>query len=674
MNGLAEMGMTGIEAVQEQHDIVAKWKKRLEQAQAANRQYISMVRKSVAFFMGHQWIQEYRGLWWDRDALNPPPPGTFRRRETVNIFKERIKAISSRILVEKPIPKAIPPSNDASRINACQYANNLIEHWAHSKGLDLKLQKQALAMCLGAMGYWKIYWDSTLEAEVVPQPGEMPRKKIVGDVAFHVLNVAELNIEPGTLNTDEAQWWIHTRLINRGFIENAYRHAPRKSTSDEAAAFKLTGEGEGIPSTEARLNIEYDEKERAIIHECYERVIEGDEYRYRVLIFSGENILTQFDMDYNPFIPVPYHTIDGVSVPHCEAFDLIPLQEELNRAVSRNAEHAQINTHPQWWIPSGTRIQSGQLGKEPGGLIKGIGREPKVLEVPKLSMEIAAYPQQIIMYMDHVSGIHQVSQGMAPYSGSSGKLVQTLQNQDITNLQGPIENFRRAYLRAMTQAITLAQRYYDQPRHITVGGKESYLDVMDFTGAQLEGGTDIRLVMGTSLPMTHENRQNFALTLFQQGAFNPDRREEFKRLMEVMGFGDWNREGDKMEADRDSQELENRFMAQGTPQSVYITDNHEIHLEQLDQFCRTRDYRMLPEEVQMLFMYHRRMHQYSIAQLQLEAMQAATNLSLLAQNPIMPQVGATPSQSPPPLAPPGGGGPAPQLGNMTAGQPEPPQF
>src|SRR5690606_34480572 len=144
-----------------------------------------------------------------------------------------------------------------------------------------------------------------------------------------------------------------------------------------------TGTADGVPQNKARVNMEYDEKERAIIHECYERVIEDDEYKYNVTIISGTAVLAEFQLDYNPFIPVPYHTIDGVSVPHCEAFDLIPLQEELNRAVSRIAEHTQLNTHPQWGIQAGTRIQSGALGKEPGGIVKFIGRKPEVLETPK---------------------------------------------------------------------------------------------------------------------------------------------------------------------------------------------------------------------------------------------------------------------------------------------------
>ncbi len=591
---------------------IKEWEERIRQASETMRPLVKLMKKSVHFFYGQQDIIWHRGKYVRTEELFPTPNTSGKSEVVCNIFRPRAKAVAARIMLDKPMVTAFASSNDLKRINASQYANKAIKRWEYSADLESKQNNCALLLVLCGISYWKIFWNRDIEAEYLNRNGEVVTG-IIGDVAFEVVPPTEIILEPGKHSTDEADWWVHRVEVSRKFAEKAYGKSVSAAAGDKLQEIRMAY-GSDASLEERTFNSEYDQQNTVIVCECYERIrMEGadgiPQYQYKITTIDETNaqVLAEVTLDYNPFVPVVYDYVEGTSIPTTPAFDAILIQAEMNTSVRRISEYIAKTSDPPLYVNKlTTRYIKGRF--ERGKIVEGSGVAPRPIDFKPIDAATYQYPQQIMLYLDHIFGIHQVSQGITPYADSSGRLVQSLQSQDLTNLSTVINNFKRSYLRVITTALKLAQKNYSQQRHIAIAGMKGYLDVVDFTGAQLDGGTDVRLVSGGNVPLTPDGQLSFALNLFQSGALRPDRKDERKELFKMLKIGDWTEDGDQLEQERDNAELENRMMEQGKDVPPQIFEMHDIHLDIIEKHMQTQQYRQLQPQSKALFMKHRQLH------------------------------------------------------------------
>jgi hypothetical protein len=274
---------------------------------------------------------------------------------------------------------------------------------------------------------------------------------------------------------------------------------------------------------------------------------------------------------------------------------------------------------------------------------------------------------RVLVDFEDLSGQHEVSRGSAPPGVTAGTAISFLQEKDDQYLTPQYQNVEDGFERTAIQTLSLFQQYVDIARKIKVVGADGTFDTMLLSGADVRGGTDIRVEPGSAIGQSMAAKRASIMEMFSVGMIQDPMQA--LRLMEVGGAQKMldlfavaekkaQRENMRMKmidetavaANREkygSQIISAMLTDMGTPMSpediqavgvdalmqalppdavpqieqmippvvqVEDFDEHAIHIETHNKFRMSQEYEALPEIAKEQFKVHVDIHMQSLQQ------------------------------------------------------------
>lgn len=624
---------------------------------------------NLAFYKGRQYV--YFNRRSRRIESLPTEDGEkpkYRIRLTSNQIAPGTQSLISKLLKTKPRMMATPGTSSDKDLQAAQMSERLLEFWWDDFGLDDSLEEGLLWAAVAGQGYWKICWDehagrqmsfllgpdgqpilddhakdqfrALLEQHQIP-----PQEQVVymGDIKVEVVSPFHLFIDPSAKKFSEAKWAFHESYLDPDTLKAMYKKdLPPDSTPASPEDTLPMGS-----SDRSNLTV------RKVVTGYF--LPTASMPKGRIVTWSGEHILDDQPW-YYPTNELPFVKFPGVRVPG-EVYDTsvveqaIPIQKELNRTLSQIVEYKNLTIKPQWKAPVGSIMQA--PNDEPGAIweYNPIGAmAPEPIMPTALPAYVFNHLESLKVRLDEIFAKTEITEGSVPPNVEAGTAIDLLQEMATDRLAPQIRLIEMSIARAGRLMLSLAKKYYIEPRMLKIRGSAGSFQVKQFTQSDIDGAVNVVVESGSGLPRTRAGRQARIMEMIDRQLIRPDQAYKYLDMADMTGLAQQfaldedqaRREHEKLnqgqilnqQALQEAQgqvqmagqmgvnpetgepfQDENDFemWAQQAMQSAAVSpgvlDNDAVHLDIHAQVIKGVEFERMPPEVQQAYVMHAMQHQ-----------------------------------------------------------------
>jgi len=567
------------------------------------------------YLLGDQWV-----TWDPRSlSLNVRAKKPWRIRQTINHLRPAVEIILNVITSNKPKLQCVPGSTEPSDRQSARACDKLLQYLWKSQEMDELLDEALMWMLVSGRGFLRVSWNpdagkdvivpdfDQLTEEMMLQNIQPPMKEVrTGDIATDVIPPFNMHVDPSATSIRKARWCGDETYMH---VDEAKVRWP-----EHADDIHPDGGNDVYYSYIRRLLFINDSKattkdiqDTVTIRTLYIR----DGKDIRKIVTAGATVLEDVPSPFGELFPY----VDLLCFRNPGSYwgqGLVNLarnaQTSFNRSRSSFMEMMNKTGNPQWLVAKGSGVKREDLTDEPGGVIyyNPIGVAP-VQQIP------GAQPPpgwQQLMGLDlgdmrDQMGILDVLRGDNPPGVRSGRSLAYLVEQNLGRHGPMIRRFERSVQDLGRLWLAIAQKFYAEDRLLAVAGEDSGVDIFKLKQADLHTPQDVVINVGSALPESKVQRQDFILSLWQQGLLVDDMRmPDPGKAMELLEFANERDVYDSGDSDKQWAMEENERMARGEPLMPELHDNHPAHAKIHVAFMRTSRYRRLPPEIKQIFRQH----------------------------------------------------------------------
>jgi hypothetical protein len=518
-------------------------------------------RLNLAFYKGKQY--SYYPPRSDRLESLAVEEGSMPRHR-VRLVSNQIMPGTHTLLAQltktKPQLRATPGSGDQHELKAAQMAQSLLEYWWQDFQLDEKLDEALLWSIVASAGYWKINWDpfaskqmrfllgpdgkpiideslkTAFKAEL-KKYGVEPKEKIVymGDIKVEVFSPFDIYLDTSAKVFEDCKFAICRHALDPDEIKSRWGVTvqPNKMPTSPDAVIPFQNQANPVDVSVRDVYIGYFKPTAAMPNGRYVAWLDGPEKK-----------IIQDDRWPYPFNDLPIVKFPGMRVPGGVYDDAvvthaISLQKELNRTISQIVEYKNYTINPVMTAPVGSMRTARTT--EPGQVItySPVGNlKPEFENLPTLPPYVFDHLSNISQRLQDVFLSAEVIQGKVPPNVEAGVAIDLLQEQATDKLAPIIKLVEMGLARAGQQMLSLAQKYYIEPRLLKIRGSSGGLQVKQFQQADISGNISVHAEVGSGLPRTRAGRQARIESLIQLGVVPPTAAYKYFDLADLKGLGD----------------------------------------------------------------------------------------------------------------------------------------
>jgi hypothetical protein len=619
----------------------------LEQHEAAKRERTRNEKQwylNLAFYFGQQYVQfasTTADSYGRGYGLTVPKAPRWRVRLVSNKIRPIVRTELAKLTAQKPTAYVVPASSDERDLSAAKAGELVWESLYSRKRVHHTLKRALFWTCITGNGFIKTYWDEGLLD---------PSSETMGDLVFEPENPFALFV-PDLVEEDLEQqpFLIHATAKNPEVVSLRYN----KTLDGKQLKPDVSSSNEILDSGFLKLVGASTNKKDAVL--CLEIWVKPGSVKMfpegAVLMIVGKQLVQVIKgLPYKhgeyPFAKID-HIPSGKFYADSVVTDLIPLQKEYNRTRSQIIEAKNIMAKPQLLAARGS-IDPKKISTEPGQVIlytPGF-TEPKPLPLQPLPNYVLQDLDRIQSDIEDISGQHEITRGNAPPGVTAATAISFLQEQDDSKLSHTVTSVESAIEKIARQSLSLVGTYWDTTRVVQVAGAEHIYDAQILKGADLNGNTDIRVEAGSALPQSKAARQAFVMDLMKMGFVDPPTG---LAAMDMKGIDTL---VEQYEVDTSQARRENVKMSGMEPVAVNTWDNHQAHIMIHNNFRKSQQFEMLPDQIKAAFEQHVQEHM------------------VVASGGMPPQMPGADMQGPPGGGmPPGPGGPPPDMMQPPQGGP-----
>ena len=590
-------------------ELVKETKKDFEKRREERRSLELQWRLNMNYLAGNQYSEitprgdvEERGkdyFWQEREVYNHIAP----------IVETRVSKLSR----VKGKVRVRPMTSEISDRNSALLSTRILQAVEDECGLD-SLTRQASLWCeVCGTAFYKVGWDKA-KGKIVGRTKKQGDIK-EGDVVINV--VPPFEIYPDNLfasTPDECKSIIHARSYHADEIRDRWGvdvkgETVNVFTMDTAEVLGGLGYTASIPKTVAG-----EAQNHAIVIEKYVKPTKSCPFG-RLIIVAGDKLLYYGDLPYAvgeggergyPFCIqrsiAQAGSFFGISVIE----RVIPIQRAYNAV--KNRKHEFMN-----------RIAMGVLAVEDGSLeIESLEDEglapgkilvyrqgstpPRMLQEGSVPSDFHYEEKQLLEEFNMISGVSEVMQySQAPTASTSGVALDLLLRQDETRLNVAAESLREAMMEIGKRILRLYRQFATKRRLKRVAGALGEVETVYFTRNDLSSD-DLVFESESELLDTPSTRRSMILELARMGILHgaDGRLSDVNRakLLEILGFGDWEHAHDLTQLHLRVAQSENITAREGGELTVGDFDDHEAHVgEHLASILSDGDNEQLLEHI-----------------------------------------------------------------------------
>ena len=166
------------------------------------------------------------------------------------------------------------------------------------------------------------------------------------------------------------------------------------------------------------------------------------------------------------------------------------------------------------------------------------------IEISPLDDTLISLKQLKIDELKEITGSLDISRGGFSSSVTAASAISILREAGAKASRDGIEETYRAYTRIIELVIELIRQFYDGERVFRITGDDGQRAYLGFSGRELRDAEndgrrphfDIEIKATKNSPSENEQRNNFAKSLYDSGAFNKENATQTLMMLDLMDF------------------------------------------------------------------------------------------------------------------------------------------
>ncbi len=283
----------------------------------------------------------------------------------------------------------------------------------------------------------------------------------------------------------------------------------------------------------------------------------------------------------------------------------IPPQQDLNFNAGRIKQHTKLLAG-KILVPKsadGSNSISTKFDDIIGQIIfYTMGRKPTMETPPPVPDHYYKNIAMVKEFMEGLMNSHDVSMGRTPGQVNSGVGIQNLSEIDNSMIAPELIMFEQKLGFFAESVLDICQEKYQEPRLLSITGKDMAFEVKSFIGSDLMGQKNVQIKMGSNMPLDPKERTAYIIMLKDQGFISPDRCKELLEFNDVDGaFTSLDESGAKQDIlniIEGQPVVEDKEIAMGgSGVAVRDFEDHTIYLKVINDFRKSTHYADLTPEI-----------------------------------------------------------------------------
>lgn len=569
-------------------DLVAEIKKDFESRRNARRNIESKWLLNINFMLGNQYstvaptgdIVDYgkQYYWQEREVYNHIAP-------IIETRLAKFARVNCKVNVR-------PASSDDKDIETAKLSAKLIEATQNDNGFVKLFGNANYWAELTGTVFYKVLWSATSGKVIGALDGRAVRE---GEARIIVCPSYEVYPDSlGAADVSACRSIIHAKAYPVQTIEDIW--GVKVGGGDVSVINMDVSDGAGgFGYTSKNLKVYSDVKNgHAIVIERYEAPSK-ERPEGRLAIVAGDKLLYEGALPYIngkdgartfPFIRQTAFESPGSFYGVSVIERLIPVQRAYNAV--KNRKHEFIN-----------RLSVGVLAVEDGSVdIEGLEDEglspgkiityrqgstpPQLMSPGSVPSEFRDEEDRLLAEFQSVSGVsNMLNVSTAALTSVSGYALSLLLEQDYSRLSVTTESIRAAVKEICKHILRLYRQFAKHSRLLKISGENGSVEVDSFIGSELNSD-DIVMESDSEMTETPATRKNMVLELMNYGLLGDENGKISNRnrskIMEMLGFGNWESSRSDDDAHLKKAALENSDMEKGEKCAVAEADDHDLHI------------------------------------------------------------------------------------------------
>jgi len=396
----------------------------------------------------------------------------------------------------------------------------------------------------GGTGVYGIFWDKS-------------RHNGMGDIAIKKVNLLHLFWEPGISNIQDSQQVFHVEAVDIDMLKGQYPQLGDANLSSGAVSLRkyITDDPVDTSNKTAVIDWYYHSYEggRKVLHFC--------KFVLDTVLYCTEDdpeLANRglYDHALYPFVLDALFPVEGSPC----GFGYIDVcknaQEQidiLNQAIIKNSL---VNATPRYFIRSDGSVNEKEFMDFTKPLVHvtgNLGADSIVpITTPPFNQTPIAVVNNKVGELKETSGNTDSSNGITQNSSQAASAIAALQEASGKVSRASTLSAYRAFSEVITQVIELIRQFYDMPRQFRIMGDVGDEQFTTFTNEAMQpqhqgmfAGKDmgyrlpefdVRVNAQAKTAYTKAAQNELAITLYNQGVFNPQMTDQALMLLDMMDF------------------------------------------------------------------------------------------------------------------------------------------
>lgn len=323
-------------------------------------------------------------------------------------------------------------------------------------------------------------------------------------------------------------------------------------------------------------------------------------------VYAGEHVRYCEDWKFpdHPITKIDYIRVPRLFFARTPAFDMCPIQEEIQGYESLIKLHGMTNAVSPWVVDANTLV--GEITGRADKVIKyrsiGPNSPPPKREAPgSLDQGIYAQVEKLKGQLEAISGAASVFRGRQEGSVTSGVAISQLRGQAEQMFARPVINWNNGWKETVRKAVLFMQKSYTLAQIMAIVGSGMDDAITDFRSCDLDECLEW-LASGHSLPATQDEQRQEMMELFDRKAIDPKDPNVREKLFNLFGETGMLK---MFNLDATRARMENKFMKLGKPPIFRpAIEDLDVHYALHTEAVKSLEFDRLSPQVQEIFLAH----------------------------------------------------------------------
>ncbi len=571
-------------------DIVREVLQDFERISDERKALESQWRLNMNFVQGNQYceispvgdVEDYgkQYFWQEREVFNHIAP-------IIETRLAKLGRVQANVSVR-------PFSQDEKDINVAKLSTSVLKTISEENKLsEIMTQSNIWSEICGSV-FFKVIWNSEKGRAI----GETKDKKLIKEGDIEIVLCPPYEIFPDKITNnciEDCKYLYHAKVYSVEEVKELWNVDVEPQTL-QVFGFDNVPNGGGLGYTANNARYATSNKENScLVIEKFERP--SKKYpKGRHIIVAGEKLVIAEDLPYQteqdggyglPFVrKTSLESVTcfyGLSIVE----RIIPVQRAYNGI--KNKKHEFMNR-----IAMGVlAVEDGSVdtdnleeeGLSPGKVLiyRGGCNPPKMLNMGSVPSEFDSEEARLEDTFVNITGVSEFMRSSSlPANVTSGVAIGLLQEQDDTRISMSAESIRSAVKLIGQLILRLYKQFAVSRRLKRIAGDNGEIQLLYFQGSDL-ASDDLVFDTDNELNETPANRRSMVIELVKMGMFrdsdgNMSERSRLK-LLELLGFGNWESVQDINECHRVKAQKENLDILLKDISAMEY-DNHQLHIDE----------------------------------------------------------------------------------------------